>query len=90
MYSVLVNVRKFLSFFEQEALFHEVIRFHGLILIKRRKNLAIQLSEWLNLNPRGHSLVVKLQPSKLITRVRFPLPAPHTLLLLVLSARESL
>ena len=26
--------------------------------------------------PRGHSLMVKLQPSKLAMRVRFPLPAP--------------
>jgi hypothetical protein len=27
------------------------------------------------LRPRGHSLMVKFQPSKLAMRVRFPLPA---------------
>src|SRR5699024_1989306 len=29
-----------------------------------------------SLGPRGYSLMVKLQPSKLAMRVRFPLPAP--------------
>jgi hypothetical protein len=28
-----------------------------------------------SLIPRGHSLMVKFQPSKLAMRVRFPLPA---------------
>ena len=39
------------------------------MLAKVRRSAKMQTSS-------GYSLMVKLQPSKLITRVRFPLPAP--------------
>lgn len=54
-------------------------------IMNREKNTCVMCVKDVDVyHRRGHSLVVKLQPSKLIIRVRFPLPAPLITLILYL------
>ena len=46
---------------------------------EEQKPLACARQRGIFPSPRGHSLMVKFQPSKLAMRVRFPLPAERKL-----------